>query len=55
MKVDNSPEKRGCGRTWNSLLTMSRFVREVKGNDLLVTLRQYGQRYRRCSREKKSL
>ena len=55
MKVDNSPEKRGCGRKWNSLLTMSKLVREVKGNDLLVTLRQYGQRCRRCSREKKSL
>ena len=45
-------EQHGCGRTWNSRLTMTKFVCEVKGNDLLVTLRQFGQRCRRCSKEK---
>ena len=52
IKAGNSREQRGCGRTWNSYLTMTKFVCEIKGNDLLVTLRQLGQRCRRCSKEK---
>lgn len=51
-KVGNSTQQSGCGRTWNSYLTMTKFVCKVKGNDLEVTLRQFGQRCKRCSKEK---
>ena len=50
--VGNSTQQSGCGRTWNSYLTMTKFVCKVKGNDLEVTLRQFGQRCVRCSKEK---
>ena len=51
-KVDNFIPQSGCGRRWNSYLTMTKFVCEVKGNELVVTLRQFGQRCGRCSKEK---
>ena len=51
-KVDNSMPQSGCGRRWNSYLTMTKFVCQVKKNQLVVILRQYGQRCGRCSKEK---
>ena len=51
-KVDNSMPQSGCGRRWNSHLTMTKFVCEIKGYELVVMLRQYGQRCGRCSKEK---
>ena len=52
IQAGNSLEQSGCGRSWNSCLTMTKFVCEVQGNDLLVTLRQFGQRCRKCSKKK---
>ena len=53
--VDNSTQQSGCGRRWNSYLTMTKFLCFVNGNDLVVEVRQFGQRCERCSKRKKPL
>ena len=52
IKAGNSTQQSGCGRRWNSYLTMTKFGCKVNGNDLEVTLRQFGQRCLRCSKVK---
>lgn len=48
----NPDQQSGCGRQWNSYLTMTKFVCVVNENDLVVEVRQFGQRCERCSKEK---
>ena len=48
----NSEQQSGCGRRWNSYLTMAKFVCVVNDNDLVVEVKQFGQRCERCSKEK---
>ena len=48
----NSEQQSGCGRRWNSYLTMIKFACVVNDDDLVVELRQFGQRCERCSKEK---
>ena len=47
----NPQQQSGCGRRWNSYLTMTKFACVVNGNDLVVEVRQFGQRCERCSKE----
>ena len=51
-EVGNSTQQSGCGRTWNSYLTMTKFVCFPNENDLVVEVRQFGQRCERCSKER---
>lgn len=48
----NPEQQSGCGRRWNSYLTLTKFACVVNGNDLVVEVRQFGQRCERCSKEK---
>ena len=52
IEVANSNKQSGCGRTWNSYLTMTKFVCFANENDLVVEMRQFGQRCERCSKER---
>ena len=54
VKIDpcNPQQQSGCGRRWNSYLTMTKFSCVVNGTDLVVEVRQFGQRCERCSKEK---
>ena len=54
VKIDpcNPQQQSGCGRRWNSYLTMTKFSCVVNGADLVVEVRQFGQRCERCSKEK---
>ena len=45
-------QQSGCGRQWNSYLTMTKFICTVNENELVVEVRQFGQRCERCSKEK---
>lgn len=44
-------EQQGCGKSWNSNLTLTKFVCTIEGDHtLIVKLREFGQRCRHCQR-----